>query len=566
MENNREKYIPAGKKKALIVDDEEINRELLGYIVSSDFDPIYAENGAEAMERIRENSDTLSVILLDIMMPVMGGFEVLEQLQNDLTLSQIPVIVLTSAEENEAKILKMGAFDFIAKPFKAAEVVLARILKAVELSEDRFIIQATERENLTEFLSKDFFFNYAQQYDKRHAGAKMDALAFDVNHFHLVNEIYGRHRGDQVLMDISDQLRKLIIRTGGMATRMNGDIFLSYLPDKDLDYEEILSELNDSLPLLKDLNIKLRAGVYKNVDKTLPVEDRFHRAQRAIDRAENSFSRLVAYYDEKKYQEDIYREQLVNEMPSSLEKGEFEVYFQPKFDISRDTPAIASAEALVRWFHPSKGLISPGVFIPLFEEHGLIRVLDRYVWRKTAGYIRKWEEELGYSVPISVNVSRINLFDHNLPEIMTSIMQEQGLSADHIYLEITESIYKDMSDLYKRQINELKRRGFQIEMDDFPSGYSSLSMLADFPVDVLKLDMSMVRDITHSSKKEQIVGMVMELANFLNLKVVAEGVEEKEQVDLLKSLGCKLIQGYYFAKPMPEPEFREIMRKERKLC
>ncbi len=553
-----------GKRQILIVDDEKANRDLLGFIVSADFDPLFAENGEEAMALIKEHRETLSLILLDILMPVMDGFEVMRLLRDDASLARIPVVVLTSAQEIEVESLKMGAFDFIVKPFRASEVILARIQKAVELSEDRFIIKATERESLTGLLAKDFFYPYAEQYDKHHEDFIMDALVFDINHFHLINEIYGRDKGDEVLAEISGYLKDLVERTGGMATRLEGDTFLFYVPDRDNDYEKWLRELNDHLLALSDLNVKLRVGVYRDVDKEIRIEARFDRAMRAANLIKDDYTQLISYYDDEDYQNDIYREQLINEMRFSLENEEFEVWFQPKYDISADPPLIASAEALVRWRHPKRGMISPGVFIPLFEENGMIQSLDHFVWEKAASYIRGWRDDFGHSVPISVNASRIDLFNHVLPELLVCILERYGLGTEDMYLEITESAYTDTGEQLLAMIGRLKERDFVVEMDDFGSGYSSLNMLADFPIDILKLDMSLVRDMTHNEKKARIVGVVMELAEALNIKVIAEGVEEMEQVELLRRLGCRLIQGYYFAKPMPEAEFRELLRKESK--
>ena len=246
----------------------------------------------------------------------------------------------------------------------------------------------------------------------------------------------------------------------------------------------------------------------------------------------------------------------------AIEQKQFKVYYQPKYDITGDTPHLYSAEALIRWIHPEYGMISPGSFIPLFEENGLIQKLDRYVWEETASQIARWKENYGVTIPVSVNVSRINIYDPNLENELIGIVENVGLTPKELHLEITESAYTNNSHQIVETVERLRSHGFHIEMDDFGSGYSSLNMLSEMPIDALKLDMKFVRNICTNEKDRRMVKLIIEIAEFLNVPVIAEGVETKEQCDLLKKMSCDVIQGYYFSRPVPPEEFNSFIEKE----
>ena len=270
----------------------------------------------------------------------------------------------------------------------------------------------------------------------------------------------------------------------------------------------------------------------------------------------------IALYDDAAYEKQVLSERLVNGIDEAIATNQFLVYFQPKYDVSGDVPKLVSAEALVRWKHPELGMISPGLFIPLFESNGLIHKLDFHIWEQVAEKMHKWKEELGAEINVSVNVSRIDLLSPDLEDYLEYIVTINEVDPKRLYLEITESAYTEDGDRVTQKIFNLRDRGFQIEMDDFGTGYSSLNMLADVPADVLKLDMKFIQHLRTSSKNEALVSLIINAAKALDLLTVAEGVEEKEQVDFLKGIGCNIIQGYYFSRPLPEEDFIELLKKE----
>lgn len=546
-----------GKRRILVADDEIVNREMLENILCDEYDVLLAEDGEKAYDLIRQNRNTLSLILLDLMMPKLNGLDLLSRLKEDSDLKGIPVIVLTSDQDSEVESLVRGAADFIPKPYPQPDVIRARLSRSIELAEDRQIISATERDELTGLYSYEYFSRYVEQFDKYHPNSEMDALCLDVNHFHIVNERFGMAKGDEILRRIADCLITVFSESDSVICRKNADTFLVYCSHRD-DYSSItdkVSEVCSDMPT----SVKLRIGVYAYCDKKLDIRARFDRAKIAADLIRNNYMVYVSTFDETLMENELFAEQLVDEFPKALAEKQFKVFFQPKFNIAGDKPVLSSAEALVRWFHPTLGMISPGKFIPLFEDDGLIAQLDEYIWRCAAETIADWKRRLGISVPVSVNLSRAEMYDPALVDTFEKITSETGTTAKDIYLEITESAYVRDADQIVDRVKELRGHGFFIEMDDFGSGYSSLNMISELPIDALKLDMMFIRNAFDKQNDTRMISIVIDIADYLGVPVIAEGVETEEQYLALKKLGCTIIQGYYFSKPVPAEEFEKFL-------
>jgi len=555
-----------GKRQVLVVEDEQINREILGMMLENDFHLLYAENGREGLELIRANANTLSAVLLDLNMPVMTGYELLEVLKADPELQRIPVVVLTGEESAEVTALRMGAADFITKPFSMPEVVMARITRAIELSEDRYVIATTEQDEMTDLYRREFFYHYCEQFELHNPGRPMDAMILNIDHFHMINELRGRDFGDEVIRLIGRHLKRMAAEDGAIAGRLEGDCFLLLYPHTDRP-EDVLEELNRTLLALDDRGrVRMRMGVYPADDAGVDVPSRFDRAKTAADTVRGSYTRSCAVYDDRLHQRELLNESLIDQMDEALRERQFVVYYQPKYAVQGGEPRLNSAEALIRWQHPTMGLVSPGVFIPLFEENGLIRKLDRFVWEEAAAQIRRWRDELGYTLPVSVNVSRVDMYDPDLAETFRSIVEKNGLTPDALMPEVTESAYTEDSEQIIRAVEELRALGFRIEMDDFGSGYSSLNMLSVLPIDALKLDMSFIRNMCRGEKSIRMLELMMDIARYLDVPVIAEGVEEESQVQALKAMGCDVIQGYYFSRPVPADQFETFIKEELSKC
>lgn len=562
--DRKSRYSESMKRKVIVVDDEYVNRQMLGFIISQKYDVIYAENGRDALEKIRASEKEISLVLLDIMMPEMNGFELMEVMKADDELKQIPIIVLTAEESAEVKSLNLGAADFIKKPYNRPEVILARVGRIVELSEDRSLIKDTERDLLTGLYMPNYFYEYALQLDQYFPNWEMDAVVIDVEHFHLVNSLYGRKFGNEVLKKIADTLRNLLSdEVDGYACRYDADMFFLYCTHLE-DYELVRSKLMDELAGLGEDNkrIRIRLGVYPDVDRKLSVEDRFDRAKLASNQIRNNYTQSIAYYDNQVHEDSIFAEKLIHDIHDAIENKNLVVFYQPKYAIQGEKPVLKSAEALIRWNHPELGMINPGKFIPLFENNGLIQMLDHFVWKEAAHQIKKWKDEFGKTVPVSVNVSRMDIYDSRLEARLLDTLMENGISPEEYMLEITESAYADDSDQLIEVVEKLRQKGFRVEMDDFGSGYSSLGMLTLLPIDVLKLDMQFVKNVHTDEKSLKLINLIMEIAKFMDVTVVAEGVENEEQYKLLKESGCDVIQGFYFSKPLPPEEFAKLIIAE----
>ena len=548
------------KRRILVIEDEMINQEMLKFILCETYEVVIAPTGAEALTEVREHYDILSLVLLDLNLPDMHGLDVLRELKSDGRYARLPVIVMTADKEAEVESLSLGAIDFIPKPYPQPRVIHARVLRTIELSEDRDIIRWTERDQLTGLYNREYFYRYAGQFDVYHKDLATDAMVIDINHFHMINDRYGKNFGDELLKRVGERIRDTVQDAGGIVCRRGADTFLVYCPHRS-SYQDILESASVILDGegKNETRVRLRMGVYPNVDKTIDIERRFDRAKLAADTVRNSFTKAIAIYDDSLRESEIFAEQLIEDFPAAIEEKQFLVYYQPKFSIQGESPVMSSAEALVRWKHPTLGMVSPGVFIPLFEQNGLIRDLDNYVWAETAAQIREWKERLGVSVPVSVNVSRIDMYDPMLVDNLTRLVEENGLAYGELLLEVTESAYTGDAEQIIEKVKQLREKGFRIEMDDFGSGYSSLNMISQLPIDALKLDIQFVRTAFKDRKDTRLLEAVIQLAKTLELPTIAEGVETAEQLMALRQMKCDIVQGYYFSRPLPADEFEKFV-------
>ena len=553
------------RRLVLVVEDQDINRDVLGMILEDEYDIIYATNGKEALESMQEYIDRLSIVLLDLMMPVMDGFEVLEAVRDDPGMQRIPIIVLTADKSAELRALKLGAADFITKPYDMHEVILARVGRIIELSEGRHLINVAEKDPVTGLYSHSFFLEYAEQIRRYHPDWQLDALALNVERFHSVNELNGREFGDRMLEMIGTTVQGFLAESDGIACREEGDQFFLYCRHQD-DYSVVLERFQKAVEAISGrVDLRLRLGVSPYAAGIL-TEVQIERARRACNMVRGSYLKHLMVYDEEMLKKEAYQERLLNDLPRAIEEGEFQVYYQPKYDIQCVPCRLNSAEALIRWKHHDLGMIPPGDFIPLFEKNGLVHIVDRFVWKEVANQIARWREKYGILFPVSVNLSRAEILDSNLEESLKFLIAKYDLPVSAFKLEVTESAYTDDKQMVEI-VRRLRENGYEIEMDDFGAGYSSLNMISSLPIDVLKMDMGFIRNIKEDNRELRLVELILDIARYMDVPVVAEGVETEEQLELLRKANCRYVQGYYFSRPLPAQEFeqwieREIVQKE----
>ena len=553
------------RRLVLVVEDQDINRDVLGMILEDEYDIIYATNGKEALESMQEYIDRLSIVLLDLMMPVMDGFEVLEAVREDPGMQRIPIIVLTADKSAELRALKLGAADFITKPYDMHEVILARVGRIIELSEGRHLINVAEKDPVTGLYSHSFFLEYAEQIRRYHPDWQLDALALNVERFHSVNELNGREFGDRMLEMIGTTVQGFLAESDGIACREEGDQFFLYCRHQD-DYSVVLERFQKAVEAISGrVDLRLRLGVSPYTPGIL-TEVQIERARRACNMVRGSYLNHLMVYDEEMLKKEAYQERLLNDLPRAIEEGEFQVYYQPKYDIQCVPCRLNSAEALIRWKHHDLGMIPPGDFIQLFEKNGLVHIVDRFVWKEVANQIARWREKYGILFPVSVNLSRAEILDSNLEESLKFLIAKYDLPVSAFKLEVTESAYTDDKQMVEI-VRRLRENGYEIEMDDFGAGYSSLNMISSLPIDVLKMDMGFIRNIKEDNRELRLVELILDIARYMDVPVVAEGVETEEQLELLRKANCRYVQGYYFSRPLPAQEFeqwieREIVQKE----
>ena len=436
-------------------------------------------------------------------------------------------------------------------------IILALLIQNMwAVSKARSLISATEIDDLTGLYNRKYFFQYANRMHREHPDIPLDAIVINIEQFHSINELHGRDLGDQILTALGNEISQIAKESNGIAGRFEADRFDIYCQQKE-DYESVFKRLQAKLDeLAPNANIRLRMGIMPWSEKLIPVQ-LFDRARTACNMARGNYTKHLIVYDDTVSKRESYEQRLVNDLRHALDAHEFEVFYQPKYDIQVDPPKFVSVEALVRWRHPELGMITPEDFIPLFEKNGQISLLDNFVWCEAARQIAEWKEKYGMVIPVSVNLSRVDVFDPSLEETLEDILKQNGLEHDAFKLEVTESAYTENADQVIQVVGGLRNKGFEVEMDDFGSGYSSLNMLSSMPIDVLKMDREFVRNIDHNEKDQQLVELILDIARSLKVPVIAEGVERETQLQLLKTMGCAMVQGFYFSRPLPADEFEK---------
>lgn len=549
------------QKKILVVEDNEINRAMLCEILSSEYDVLDAENGQVALAVLEQYKEEISLILLDIIMPVMDGYTFLSIIKADSAYSSIPVIITTQSdsESDEVAALSHGATDFVAKPYKP-QVILHRVASIINLRETAAMINLIQYDRLTGLYTKEFFYQQMKELLLQHPEQEYDVICSDIENFKLVNDIFGIAAGDRLLRAMADLYRNRI-RGRGICGRLNADQFVCLLEHHWNYMDDMFIDAGKKVNALSNVNnVVIKWGVYSIEDRTVSVEQMCDRALLAAQSIKGQYGKYFAAYDDELRSKLLREQAITNGMESALAEGQFVIYLQPKYSIKDG--GLAGAEALVRWLHPEWGVQSPAEFIPLFEKNGFVTKLDQFVWDKACAAVREWDDKGYPPIAVSVNVSRADVYQADLTGILINTVQKYGLSPERLHLEITESAYTENPEQIINTVSRLRNLGFIIEMDDFGSGYSSLNMLNQMPLDILKLDMKFIQAETAKPVNQGILHFIMSLARWMNLSVVAEGVETKEQLERLRETGCDYVQGYYFAKPMPCSDFGELLKAQ----
>ena len=459
-----------------------------------------------------------------------------------------------------AKKLYSGAEDFVF------HVVLLDISGKYET--ERLLMNSkmelryrAERDSLTGIYNRDKFYIKTREMIETAPEEKYVLVLWNIDHFRIVNEMFGSSTGDKMLCFIARKLESLVQGNGTYA-RLEADHFATCTTVAFIEqHMDIVEQMLAGEGLDNDWNypLMMHAGFYYVKDNHMQVSSMCDRAGIAVKHIKANYLKRWYVYNSELKEIMVTEQELVNDMTKALEQRQFFVMYQPIIDAK--TQQMISAEALVRWKHPTKGLISPGVFIPLFEKNGFITKLDHYVCEEVCVYLSERQKQGKKIVPVSVNLSRVNFYNHNLCNDIIELTKKYELDPYYLKLEVTESAYTDNPMELINMINLFQKNGFKILMDDFGSGYSSLNMLKDVSVDILKIDMKFMEELEISNRANNILFSIIQMAKALNMNIVGEGVETQNQYELLANMGCDSIQGYYFSKPVVSDEFAQMLEK-----
>ena len=422
----------------------------------------------------------------------------------------------------------------------------------------------TEKNKLTGLFARNPFFTQTETFLRVNetAAGKYCLVAIDIEHFKLFNEWYGQVAGDKLLREIGAHLNKMRQEFGGIAGYMGGDDFVIVLPNDEKVLENLKCRITGFVRAYGGHTGFLPAfGFYIIDDISLSVSQMYDRAILAQETVKGNYAVRCAYYSSDMKTRLENNHVLLTEVQAGLERDEFIYYLQPKCNLN--TGKIVGLESLVRWKHPEKGIVAPGYFIPVMESNGLITELDMKVWEQVCQTLQDWIKSGHKVIPISVNVSSVDIYAIDVVEHFKNLVRKYGLPPEYVELEITESAYVEEYKVITSVAEALRNAGFTVLMDDFGSGYSSLNMLKDVNVDVLKIDMKFLKmDENTMDKGMGILEAVTRMANIMGLRMIAEGVETEDQINYLLNMGCIYGQGYFFYKPLPVEEIKILLNDE----
>lgn len=556
------------RERVLLVEDHPATRAMIRKLLSGSYEIVEAECGQPALDILAAEHKTISGIVLELQMPDMNGRDFLKICARSEAYAGIPVLVITAdpTAEGEKACLQLGAWDFIRRPIDG-DLLKLRLKNMIGCSQKNMLLKKirhiSEHDSLTGLYNRQHFLAVTQQMLAHSDPQKRYLLLhIDIKHFRLVNTLLGIDEGDRLLNFMAKQIQLLFgSTTGAVCCRMDADVFCVCTPigeDAVLDAAcMIKSRLSAYKP---NYYLESAIGVYRIEDRTLSVAIMCDHAAAAAALSKGQYGASVMYYQKVMSDAAILEQNIMSEAPGALDSEQFEVYIQPKYDLEKNRHY--GGEALARWNHPVNGLIAPAEFIPVFEKNGFIAKLDFYMWEHTCRLLRKWLDAGLHPDPISVNISRVNMYNPRLLEIIVALVRQNGISPHLLNLELTESAYMDNPVRMRQTVKKLQNAGFLVMLDDFGSGYSSLNTLTDMPVDVLKIEMRFLPSSQADSRRERILASVIRMAGWLEMKVVVEGVETVEQVHFLRDMGCDFVQGFYFAKPMPAAAYEQAIRTQ----
>lgn len=549
----------------LIADDDPSIRLVLKHTMEqSGYHVIEASNGLEAVQAaIRQPPD---LILMDAVMPEMDGFRATQEIKKISDCQETPILMATSLDDDQsiARAFDVGACDYITKPFNWSVLKHRTIRILFAADAERKIRHLAYHDSLTGLPNRMLFMDRIDQAISRaqRESGKFALLYIDIDHFKVINDSMGHAAGDQLLNIVSQRLTDVLRKTDTIA-RLGGDEFTIII--EDLEEAELVVQVAKNILATLDKPVEIfekEVHIGGSIGIALYPQDGenfgtlLKNSDTAMYKAKELGRQTFQFYEHEMSLKAMRRLDLENQIRVALKNEEFLVFYQPKVNLI--TGQCQGVEALVRWLHPEKGLITPDNFIPLAEETGLIIQLDEWVMRSACRQFKEWKAA-GYSINnLSVNISARHFKEGGLLKHCKKVIEETQILPKHIEIELTESALVDNYNSAKEMLDEIHEMGIHIALDDFGTGYASMSYLKEFPFDTVKLDRSFVQGVPEDGEDAAIVKAMIQLAEALNLNMVAEGVETEAQKYFLTDHGCAYGQGYLWSKPVEASEFERV--------
>jgi diguanylate cyclase (GGDEF)-like protein len=560
--NDTQKY--EERPVVVLADDDPSIRLMIRHVLESeDYDIVEAADGIEAIKAVDKHHPAL--VLLDAVMPGIDGFTTCKQIK-DKGHTDVPVMMITGLDDDASveRAYEVGAIDFITKPIKWA--VLKHRVRSVVSSvvAERKVELLAYRDSLTNLPNRLLFADRLEHSIDRAARHResLALLLVDMDDFKLVNDSFGHEAGDKLIKAVGDLLARSLRRADTVA-RLGGDEFAVIV--EGIDGTDDAISIADNLSTILEHNVRLddqetftgaSIGIAIFPDDGEDARTLLKNADTAMFRAKENGRHCFQFYKPEMSVNAMERLELENSMRKALNDEQFVIHYQPTIDIHKNE--IVGVEALLRWEHPDKGIIIPNDFVPLAEDCGLIVPIGDWMIRTAAKQLKAWKDEGLENQNISINISPRQFKDADLVALFKEVIYENDIEASNFSIEITESTLIDNVGEVEQVLNALSKMGITIALDDFGTGFASLAYLKDFPVEIVKIDRMFVEGTPDSKEDTAIVEAIAGLTRGLKLRLLAEGIENDRQLQMLKGLGCQLGQGFYWSKALPADQYSQF--------
>ena len=552
---------PEKTRTLFVIKSDKSRKHNFSDMFSGSYDLIETTFRDDSAELLRKHFGEISLIVIDTADNAEVSINFIREIEADQKFRAVPVIVIAddSLEKEEERFLAEGVSAFTTYSTRQ-NLILLQTANLINLRENAETGIVSDIDEVTGLFNRFAFFRVADTILEDNPDDEFVIYISEVDGIKGYNEKNGKEAGDALLRTIGEYMRNIGDECLA-AGRFAGDQFVSlFRKDEKLNSRLLELNVNEAYSFFKgDAGIdklRIRCAIYEYIEHGIPISETCDRALLALQTIRGKYGKTIVHYEASVLSEHRKKERIEDSMKEALEQNQFRVFYQPKHDVN--TGELTGAEALIRWVHPDFGFMSPGEFIPVFEQNGFISEVDNFVWNRTCQNLNRWINKGLKVVPISINASKIDFMKPDFFDNLHRASTEMNVPPQLLHIEVTESLFTDQMDELVEILTKCQKNGYKIELDDFGSGYSSLNTLSVLPLDIVKMDMSLVKAITNF-KNMRVFSACINLAKSLGLKTVSEGVETNEQMWTIRELGGDAIQGYLYSKPLSEDDFEKYL-------